>query len=74
MSEKPELLEYGQLVAHRRGRDVETVLADERRRRHRLSRGDVFADDGAQQIALPLAELWELIALLRHLALSHREC
>jgi hypothetical protein len=50
------------------------VLADEGRRRHRLSRGDVLADDGAQQIALPLAELWELIALLWHLALSHREC
>jgi hypothetical protein len=56
--EQTELLERRQLVADRRGRNIEVVLADEGRRRHRLSRGDVFADDGAQQIALPLAELW----------------
>jgi hypothetical protein len=31
-----------------------------------VSGGDVLADDGAQQVALPLAELWELIGFLRH--------
>ena len=64
--QQTELLERGELVPHRRRREVEAVFADERRRGHRLGGGDVLADDGAQQIALPVAELWELVALSRH--------
>ena len=64
--QQAEILERGELVPHGRRRNVEPVLADKGRRRHRLGRGDVLADNGTQQVALPLAELWELFGLFWH--------
>ena len=55
--QQAELLERGELVAHRRGRDVQPVALDERHGRDRPGRRDVLPDHGAQKVALPRGKL-----------------
>ena len=63
------LLEHGHLVADRRRRDVQVVAVHQRLRAHRLHRGDIVADDGAQDRELPVVQ-----HLPTSLALHHPEC
>ena len=57
MGEQAEALELGQLVPHRRGRDVELGPLDETLRADGLAGGDVLLDDAAQDLALSWGEL-----------------
>ena len=57
MRQQTEVLELGELAAHRRRREVETGALDERARADRLAGRDVLLDDEPQDLALPGCEL-----------------
>ena len=70
MGQEPGILERGELVSHRRGRDIEPVPAHELGRGDRLGRRDVLAYDRAKHLSRAWVEVRKLsrIRLLRQIS------